>query len=52
MWSLDKWRDDPGNPITEGAQCRQQAALFDFSFMSMARVSGVGARSSCQMGLY
>ena len=44
MWSLDKWREHPGNPITEVAQCRQQAALFDFSFMSRARVSGVGAR--------
>ena len=44
MWSLDKWREHPGNPITEVAQCRQQTALFDFSFMSRARVSGVGAR--------
>ena len=44
MWSLDKWRENPGNPITEVTQCRQQAALFDFSFMSRARVTGVGAR--------
>tara|TARA_B100000809_G_scaffold250728_1_gene283501 strand:- start:154 stop:1071 length:918 start_codon:yes stop_codon:yes gene_type:complete len=44
MWSLDKWRENSGNPITEVAQCRQQAALFDFSFMSRARVNGVGAR--------
>jgi glycine cleavage system aminomethyltransferase T len=44
MRSLDKWRDDPGNPWTEATQCRQQAALFDFSFMSTVRVSGVGAQ--------
>ena len=44
MRSLDKWREYPANPITEVAQCRQQAALFDFSFMSRARVSGIGAR--------
>ena len=44
MWSLDKWRETPGNPLTEVTQCRQQAALFDFSFMSRARVTGVGAR--------
>ena len=44
MRPLDKWRADPGNPWTEATECRQQAALFDFSFMSTVRVSGVGAQ--------
>jgi len=34
---------DYGDVEAEGAACRKKAALFDFSFISVARVSGAGA---------
>lgn len=42
-FNLTSLTTDYGDPIAEAAACRTSAALFDFSFMSRAVVSGPGA---------
>ena len=42
---LDQWRREAVNPAAQAARCRASAALFDFSFMSVARISGPDASS-------
>ncbi len=34
-----------GDPLDEARQCRRDSAVFDFSFMSRARITGTGALS-------
>ena len=42
-FTLETWRRQAVCPEREAERCRQGVALFDFSFMSVARVSGAGS---------
>ena len=41
--ALEKWRSSAVCPERQAGRCRQGVALFDFSFMSIIRVSGAGS---------
>ena len=43
--SLERWRREACQPEIQASRCRASAALFDFSFMSVVRVSGSDAAS-------
>jgi len=42
-FTLETWRRQAVCPEREAERCRQGVALFDFSFMSVVRVSGAGS---------
>ena len=42
-FTLETWRRQAVCPEREAKRCRQGVALFDFSFMSIVRVSGAGS---------
>ncbi len=43
MLPFEQWRSEVGDPSAQALLCREQAGLFDFSFMHIARASGPGA---------
>ena len=45
LFALEQWRREARQPEIQADRCRASAALFDFSFMSVVRLSGPDAAS-------